>query len=175
MAGAVSRVPNPLDWLQSQHRGWLQHPTSQQSPTIIWPRMTRPAWPTPSSHWSIWRTVCTQSWIMCLTSTHWQQSIPNCFWSNQHDRTSDTWQDSSKGNGVCPVPTDPVATYFNHAFPTTSRKLCTHKTLMPKTVLHSKAHISKKTQPKSLFTRLIPQMQHKQSNWDRLQNQYYHK
>ena len=32
-------------------------------------------------------------------------------------------------------------------FPTTSRKLCTHKTLMPKTVLHDKTHISRRTQP----------------------------
>ena len=32
-------------------------------------------------------------------------------------------------------------------FPTTSRKLCTHKTPIPKTVLHGKAHISRKTQP----------------------------
>ena len=32
-------------------------------------------------------------------------------------------------------------------FPNASRKLCTHKTPIPKTVLHSQAHISKKTQP----------------------------
>ena len=33
------------------------------------------------------------------------------------------------------------------AFPNTSRELCAHKTPIPKTVLHDKAHIYKKTQP----------------------------
>ena len=32
------------------------------------------------------------------------------------------------------------------AFPNASRKLCTHKTPTPKTILYSQAHISKKTQ-----------------------------
>ena len=32
-------------------------------------------------------------------------------------------------------------------FPNASRKMCTHKTPIPKTVLHGHAHISKRTQP----------------------------
>ena len=40
-----------------------------------------------------------------------------------------------------------MATYFNHVSHYASRKLCAHKTPIPKTVLHGKAHISKKTQP----------------------------
>ena len=32
-------------------------------------------------------------------------------------------------------------------FPTTSKELCAHKTPIPMTVLHGKAHISRKTQP----------------------------
>ena len=37
------------------------------------------------------------------------------------------------------------------AFPNTSRKLCTHMTPTPKTILYSQAHISKKTQPQVLL------------------------
>ena len=37
--------------------------------------------------------------------------------------------------------------YILTTFPTTSRKLCMHKTPIPKTVLHYKAHISRKIQP----------------------------
>ena len=33
------------------------------------------------------------------------------------------------------------------AFPNASRKLCTHRTPTPKTILYSQAHISKRTQP----------------------------
>ena len=37
------RIPSFSDWLWSRYRSWLQHPTSSQSSTIIWPWMTRPA------------------------------------------------------------------------------------------------------------------------------------
>ena len=37
--------------------------------------------------------------------------------------------------------------YTLTAFPNTSRELCAHKTPMPKTALHDKAHIYRKTQP----------------------------
>ena len=51
------------------------------------------------------------------------------------------------------------------AFATTSRKLCTHKTPIPKTIPHGKAHISRKTQPQvSLHkTKTIDTTQAKQS------------
>ena len=51
------------------------------------------------------------------------------------------------------------------AFPNASRKLCTHRTPTPKTILYSQAHISKKTQPQvSLHkTKLIEITQAKQA------------
>ena len=154
MGSTVSRVPNSLDWLWSQYRGWLQHPTSSQSPTIIWPGMTRPSWPAQSTHWSIWRTVCTQSWVMCLTPTYWQQSIPNHFEVTNTTGPVILGRTQQKQRGM--------SSYHRssgHMLSLHFRLLLenyVHTTLVPKTILHDKTHISRRTQPQVFLYKTEP-------------------
>ena len=115
VSSSVLGIPSPSDWLWSQHRGWLQCPTNPQSSTIFWSRITKNFDSTQSTNWSIQWTVCAQSRLMCLTFAYQSQSISNHIWNDQHERTNHTWQNTSKGNGICQVSQNTVPTYFHHA------------------------------------------------------------
>ena len=152
MGSTVSRVPSLLDWLWSRHRSRLQHPTSPQGSAIIWPEWLDQL-DQPQVHIEAYGGQSIHSLGSCVLHLHIDNKVfPTIFEITNITGPVILGRTQAKAMGYVQFP----QIWWPHAlttFPNASRKLCTYKTPTPKTTPYSQAHISKKLNPKSLFTK----------------------
>ena len=108
--------------------------------------MTRQSRPNQSTHRSIWRKSV-HSIESCVLHLHIDnKAFPTVFEVTNMTGPVILGRTQVKAMGYIQFPQIEQPHAFT-TFPNTSRKLCTHKTLMPKTILHDKTHISRRTEP----------------------------